>query len=397
MQKMPPKPKYTWDESQWVQDDEWWNPFNKIGRLKGKGTTSWTRAARRAAETPEERAERKRLRDEKKKQEQEAANSSKPLEQEAGAASSSKPLEQEAEPASSKKPLEQEAEPASSKKPLEQEAQPASSPKPLEQEAKQTYKEVLVAWKEREEKQNKQWVKKPNVQQEKQPPAEVKEEEWKLVEGKNNKKRQKEVKKKKEAESQAKGKVLEKDQQSKSLRRKTHQGYVPLGTSSSSSSSTGQVPEEVALKEKAPQPLRKVAVDWHNVIQIWSRQDGDYVPDSHVRALWDLQAEDFELISYAGQARGKEVEDWAKQLPLKFSEIIICRRKTGWGGKAQLAQEQGCEFIIDDDPDICWESFKKGLKVFPIKTWKQDHEWAGHYGLDTYWDLPGAVVDLVFT
>ena len=51
------------------------------------------------------------------------------------------------------------------------------------------------------------------------------------------------------------------------------------------------MPEEVALKEKGPQPLRKVAVDWHNVIQIWSRQDGDYVPDSHVRALWGLQAE----------------------------------------------------------------------------------------------------------
>ena len=210
------KPKYTWDESQWVQDDEWWNPFNKIGRLKGKGTTSWARAARKAAETPEERAERKRLRDEKKKQEQGAANSSKPLEQEAGAASSPKPLEQEAEPASSKKPLEQEA-------------QPASSPKPLEQEAKQTYKEVLVAWGEREEKQNKQWVKKPNVQQEKQPPAEVKEEEWKLVEGKDNKKRQKEVKEKQRSRKPGRGQGLGKRQAKQKPQETNPAGLCPLG------------------------------------------------------------------------------------------------------------------------------------------------------------------------
>ena len=32
------------------KNDEWWNPYNKVGRLKGKGSTTWARQARRAAQ-----------------------------------------------------------------------------------------------------------------------------------------------------------------------------------------------------------------------------------------------------------------------------------------------------------------------------------------------------------
>ena len=46
-------PKYKWDSKKWENDDEWWNPYNPKGRLKGKGTTSWARQLRRQAMQPD--------------------------------------------------------------------------------------------------------------------------------------------------------------------------------------------------------------------------------------------------------------------------------------------------------------------------------------------------------
>ena len=40
---------YKWDKEKWEKDEEWWNPYNPAGRLKGKGTTSWARQMRRQA------------------------------------------------------------------------------------------------------------------------------------------------------------------------------------------------------------------------------------------------------------------------------------------------------------------------------------------------------------
>ena len=43
---------YKWDPKKWEKDEEWWNPYNPKGRLKGKGTTSWARQLRRQAQQP---------------------------------------------------------------------------------------------------------------------------------------------------------------------------------------------------------------------------------------------------------------------------------------------------------------------------------------------------------
>ena len=206
IEKMANPKKYEWSKEKWLQDETWWTPYNKSGRLKGKGSTSWARAARRAAETSEQREERKRLRDEKQK-----ASSSEPLQKEATQdepkeGASSKPLQKEAEESSqllkkeaeesskplkkeaqeSSKPLKKEAQESSqplkkeaeeSSKPLKKEAQESSQPlkkeaeessKPLKKEAPAaTYKEVLVGWKDRA---GKQWVLKP--QKAPEPPSE---------------------------------------------------------------------------------------------------------------------------------------------------------------------------------------------------------------------------------
>ena len=333
IEKMANPKKWEWSREKWEQDESWWTPYNKLGRLKGKGSTTWARAARRAAETPEQREERKRLRDEKQK-----ASSSEPLQKEATQdepkeAASSKPLQKEAESieATSSKPLQKEAEESS--KPLQKEAEESSKPlkkeaeessKPLKKEAPEaTYKEILMGWQDKEQAAGKQWILKP--QKATRPPSEER--------------------------TQAKNKKRSHNKQEKEKKRRTHIGFVSLGTSSSSTSEA----------EENTKPLKKVAVYWHNVIQVWSHRQGDHVPDAHIRAIWDLQAEEIKvvLISYAGPARGDEVEAWARSLPLRFDEIIICSKKTGWKGKADIALELGCECIIDDDADICRESLKK--------------------------------------
>lgn len=67
---------YKWEKAIFDQDPEWWDPYNKVGRLKGKGTTSRARQERRAAETSQERAERIRKREEDKKKNEEGAGAS---------------------------------------------------------------------------------------------------------------------------------------------------------------------------------------------------------------------------------------------------------------------------------------------------------------------------------
>ena len=54
-----------------------------------------------------------------------------------------------------------------------------------------------------------------------------------------------------------------------------------------------------------------MAIDWHGVFQI-SEWGQDKVRDSHIAALWDLQAEGFEnhLVSYCGWKREQEVKEW---------------------------------------------------------------------------------------
>ena len=77
---------------------------------------------------------------------------------------------------------------------------------------------------------------------------------------------------------------------------------------------------------------KRLALDWHNCFQI--REHGkDVVPNRHIRAYWDLQAEGWEvvLLSFAGQQRGEEVLQWARSLPIKWAGMkIVCCRTGVW-------------------------------------------------------------------
>ena len=333
-----------WDEEKWKNDQTWWTPFNKIGRLKGKGTTSWSRQQRRANETPEEREERKKKRDEKKL-----------LEKEQQEATSKEPLEkiQEEKSTESKDSLEKREEATSSKDSLEK----------IEEEKSTESKDPVV---KKEEKAST----KQSVEPSKEEPVVKKDDEadWVLV---ANKKRSKQWIKK--GEQLWESKPLEtKHQEQKPLkevaRRKLDEGYVSkTGTSSSSSSSIA--PEALAKKLPRHKDGTKLAIDWHATFEI--KVDGtDQVPSSHVRGLWDLQEAGYRtiLLSFCGKRREEEVKQKLYYLPCRFEEAMFTRSRTGRGGKVEQALENCINIIIDDNADIIYEAWQHGKEVMPIKT-----------------------------
>ena len=86
------------------------------------------------------------------------------------------------------------------------------------------------------------------------------------------------------------------------------------------------------LREGRKGSKRVLCLDWHNVFQIkegWK----DVVPDRHINKIWDLQAEQWEihLISFCGQKRAQEVEDWARSLPIKWASVRCIRERCGPG------------------------------------------------------------------
>ena len=184
-------------------------------------------------------------------------------------------------------------------------------------------------------------------------------------------------------------------------RRKIGNGYVGIGSSSSSCSTlpspspstsshqplrqgTPATPREKGSLGGGRKPLeqgqkksRKVlCLDWHNVFQI---QEGwkDVVPDRHIQKLWDLQGEGWKihLVSFCGQKRAQEVEDWARSLPVKWASVRCIRERCGKWGKTAWAIWLGCTWLCDDNKDICQEALEEGLEVLPVTTYHEKHWW----------------------
>ena len=373
---------YKWDREKWLEDPTWWEPYNKAGRLKGKGQTTRARQMRRALETPEEREARKAKREEEKKaaSEKEAKKESPGAsEKEAGSnkgafekGASSKPPQAASEKEAESKPPQAASEKEEKKESpgtFEKEAESntgapekgASSKPPQaasEKEVKPfesrhaTYKEVLEGWKDKEKRLE---------------GGHSTDGEWQVVQRPRPKKRHWQLK-----------------------AAKPKNGYIPVGSDSSSSTP--------AAKASKPEPLKKVAIDWHNVIQLTSPQRGDYILNSHIRAIWDMQSNGFQVvvISYCFAKRAASVKEWAASLPVRFDKVITTTKKTGWQGKAQLARKEGCEWLIDDDVWICREAKNQNLKVYPIETWDEKHCWVREYGDQRrYRDLVEAAQDLI--
>ena len=211
------------------------------------------------------------------------------------------------------------------------------------------------------------------------------------------------------------------DHKTPKQKQRTSRGYVSLGSESASSSRASSqkgtpaqparmslleplqkrqgVTEPLEKRQEIPRPLeirQRLALGWHNVFQLAYRGE-DYVPNAHIRAFWDLQAEGFEiyLLAFCGRERGDTVVKWAKSLPIKWGYIKVVGDRCGPWGKAEWAKHLGCTHLVDDNADICKESLEKGLKVYPVTTRHEHHTWAKKEGLETYRDFVKVVEALV--
>ena len=405
-------------------------PLQQIWKVEGEGRTTRARQERRALETPEERQARKAKRDqealrlEKEASAKEAEIQLAKLEASVKEAEEAKKVEAsakeakeapekgaaEAKPASAKevekdskaasaKEVEKDSKPASAKE-VEKDSKAASA-KEVEKDSKAasakeagkdskatfakevtlksnaetaseketgkgkkaatekamapkaTYKEVLQGWQEREKEAHE-------------------EQQWTVALGRKRKKRHA------KPEASKPG------------------GYVALGTSSSSSSSP--IPAKPTLEKRVKQlPVKKIAVDWHGVFEV-KRNGRDVIPDSHIRALWDLEGDGWHttLLSYAGWKREQQVRAKLNEMHVSFDEIIFVRERTGSSGKAAKALEKGITHIIDDNGDILWESLEKRLEILPVMSKWDEHWWAPtSKGIASHYDFPAAVKALI--
>ena len=426
---------YKWDQKKWEKDEEWWNPYNPKGRLKGKGTTSWARQLRRQAQQPLQ----KEAENQKELAEGQPAELPKPLEKrpketnqqhkqplEKWQKKQDTPLEKRQKHQKQKKKknmrtrkmekkmqkqrkndkaMEVDKEEKKAAQPLEKRQEESAQSSTAQSSSAAKQEQIAAAsaseaepdpehsWEEKKSKRKKQPEKKEAREQQKEPASYL--------------------------EVVVKGGPLQKGQNQPKKKGKLdgRQQYVSLGTSSSSSSlaqpptppkpsrlrGTPAQPEREGLPERQPptppppKPLKKrLALDWHNCFQIREKGE-DVVPNSHIRAYWDLQADGWEifLLSFAGRERGQEVLQWAKSLPIKWAGMKIVTERTGCWGKAEWALHFKCTHVLDDTPEILRESLEKGLKVVPISTYWERHQWAKKQGIQVYPDFVAAVADLV--
>jgi len=144
-------------------------------------------------------------------------------------------------------------------------------------------------------------------------------------------------------------------------------------------------------------PVKKIAVGWHGVFEV-KRNGRDVIPDSHIRALWDLEGDGWHttLLSYAGWKREQQVRAKLNEMHVSFDEIIFVKERTGSSGKAAKALEKGITHIIDDNGDILWESLEKGLEILPVMSKWDEHWWAPtSKGIASHYDFPAAVKALI--
>lgn len=251
-----------------------------------------------------------------------------------------------------------------------------------------------------------------------EPAPEPTEEEWQVATNKR-KKKEKQAEKKTYLDVVVKGGLQ--DHKTPKQKQRTSRGYVSLGSESASSSRASsdkgtpaqparmslveplqkrqEVTEPLEKRQEIPRPLetrQRLALDWHNVFQLTHRGE-EYVPNAHIRAFWDLQAEGFEiyLLTFCGRERGETVVKWAKSLPIKWGYIKVVGDRCGPWGKAEWAKHLGCTHLADDNADICKESLEKGLKVYPVTTRHEHHTWAKKEGLETYRDFVKVVAALL--
>lgn len=140
-----------------------------------------------------------------------------------------------------------------------------------------------------------------------------------------------------------------------------------LGKAKDSQSALGKAKGTSAALEKAV-----VVVDGHNTLEV-----NEDVPGPNMTGLNQLlSVAQVHILSYVGTAkRKKEVEVDMASLP-QYWNLSGCHttfNKHGLWGKASWCEWLGATTIFDDTNSICQECLGKGIKVYAIRTAKEDH------------------------
>ena len=134
---------------------------------------------------------------------------------------------------------------------------------------------------------------------------------------------------------------------------------------------------------KSTKTLGKVCVDWHNTLE----KDGE-VPLQNFGALVKLYEIGYEIVicSWCFKDRAKEVKKHVEALkgPWERLEVYTTEKRTGPGGKVDLAKGWKCKAIFDDAADICQESVRYCIPAFPINTKWEKHQWTLEKGMVSF-------------
>ena len=156
----------------------------------------------------------------------------------------------------------------------------------------------------------------------------------------------------------------------------------------------GEPSQEENTPEKgaapASKPKTKVMIDFHNVLEV-----NGYVPDQHIEAIQELLGLGHEVVvcSYAFAKREKEVMRTLQSWPFwgQLSNAFCIRERTGRWGKSSWAVHLGCTALFDDGADICQEAAWLNLRTFPIRCFKEKHNWAKAEGIQVCSNLQEAI------
>ena len=132
-------------------------------------------------------------------------------------------------------------------------------------------------------------------------------------------------------------------------------------------------------EEAAPTPLEQrgtlkpeIAIDHHNVLEV----NGHIYPQS-IRSLNQLRDLGYRvhLVSYCGEHRFKTVHSEALGAWDGWASITRTEQRCGPGGKTAFLLHQGISVLMDDTAEILQEALLKGIRVYPITTPHEHHEW----------------------
>ena len=130
--------------------------------------------------------------------------------------------------------------------------------------------------------------------------------------------------------------------------------------------------EEPASKSLDKRDLPEIAIDHHNVLEIKG-----YIYPQSIRSLQKLKDLGYKvhLVSFCGEDRWGDVYCEAKAAWDGWESLSRTEKRCGPKGKAEHLVRNGISVLVDDTAEILQEALLKGIKVYPITTKYEKHQW----------------------